>query len=206
MREMAQLGLRSAFTAGPTRSPTRSRSTRTRRTARTIAEYANRFWRVLVQADRVFDEFPGALHRQVQPGALLLGRAGSRRHALLRTARPPSIPAAFRTCPTGSRARRTRTRSAAAASGRAAGRFPTPRSTPTPIRSRPASPTARGRSRAEAFYSNDLREFILPYDAVREAASPDATLLAFLQSTYEAAASRAQWDRAALERDLASKR
>jgi hypothetical protein len=52
---------------------------------------------------------------------------------------------------------------------------------------------------AAAFYSRDLHEFILPYDAVRDAADPDATLLAFLQSTYEAAAELGKWDRAALE-------
>ncbi|MDB5859598.1 MAG: hypothetical protein JWQ76_3287 [Ramlibacter sp.] len=50
-----------------------------------------------------------------------------------------------------------------------------------------------------AFYSQEMREFILPYDVVREADDPDATLLAFLQSTYEAAAELAHWDRAALE-------
>jgi hypothetical protein len=51
-----------------------------------------------------------------------------------------------------------------------------------------------------AFYSNDLREFILPYSRVRESSSPDDTLLEFLQSTYEAAADLAKWDRPALER------
>lgn len=50
-----------------------------------------------------------------------------------------------------------------------------------------------------ARYDAQLREFILPYEAVRTAADPDATLLAFLQSTYEAAATLAGWDRAALE-------
>jgi hypothetical protein len=53
-----------------------------------------------------------------------------------------------------------------------------------------------------AFYSPELREFLLPYDAVRSASDPDATLLAFLQSTYEAAAGNGNWDRAALERPL----
>ncbi len=53
---------------------------------------------------------------------------------------------------------------------------------------------------AEAFYSNDLHEFVLPYEAVRKSASPDDTLMAFLQSTYEAGADLAKWDRAALER------
>jgi hypothetical protein len=51
-----------------------------------------------------------------------------------------------------------------------------------------------------AFYSTDLREFILPYDVVRQSESPDRTLLDFLQTTYEAAASLARWDRNALER------
>jgi hypothetical protein len=50
-----------------------------------------------------------------------------------------------------------------------------------------------------AFFSHDLKEFILPYDVVRSAEHPDATLLNFLQSTYDAAASAAGWDRAALE-------
>jgi hypothetical protein len=54
---------------------------------------------------------------------------------------------------------------------------------------------------AAGAYNQALREFILPYDAVRQAADPDAALLAFLQSTYAAAARCAQWDRAALERD-----
>ena len=52
---------------------------------------------------------------------------------------------------------------------------------------------------AAARYDTDLGEFVLPYRAVRTAADPDAMLLGFLQSTYEAAAERADWDRAALE-------
>jgi Family of unknown function (DUF5996) len=51
-----------------------------------------------------------------------------------------------------------------------------------------------------ASYDPALGEFILPYEAVRTAADPDAVLLSFLQSTYEAAAELASWDRAALER------
>jgi hypothetical protein len=51
-----------------------------------------------------------------------------------------------------------------------------------------------------AFYNKDLGEFILPYDAVRQAAAPAELLLDFLHSTYAAAADLAQWDRAALER------
>jgi hypothetical protein len=50
------------------------------------------------------------------------------------------------------------------------------------------------------FYDKDLGQFLLPYEAVRQAASPDEDLLMFLQSTYEAAANLGRWDRAALER------
>jgi hypothetical protein len=53
---------------------------------------------------------------------------------------------------------------------------------------------------AGAFYSRELHEFILPYDAVRQSSTPDDDLLAFAQSTYDAAAVNARWDRAALER------
>jgi len=52
---------------------------------------------------------------------------------------------------------------------------------------------------AGASYSATLREFVLPYEAVRTAPDPDAALLEFLQSTYVAAANAASWDRAALE-------
>jgi hypothetical protein len=53
---------------------------------------------------------------------------------------------------------------------------------------------------AEAYYHSGLREFVLPYEAVRRAERPDEVLLQFLQSTYEAGADLAGWDRSALER------
>jgi hypothetical protein len=53
---------------------------------------------------------------------------------------------------------------------------------------------------AAASYNKDLGQFILPYDAVRQAHDPDALLLGFLQETYAAAADLARWDRKALER------
>jgi len=52
-----------------------------------------------------------------------------------------------------------------------------------------------------AYYHKELREFILPYEAVRTAGEPDAVLLGFLQSTYQAEAELAGWDRSALERN-----
>jgi hypothetical protein len=53
---------------------------------------------------------------------------------------------------------------------------------------------------AGARWDDELGEFVLPYELVRAADNPDATLLAFLQATYEAAATTAGWDRRALER------
>ena len=53
---------------------------------------------------------------------------------------------------------------------------------------------------AAAIFDTELGEFLLPYEAVRSSANPDATLLLFLQSTYEAAATLADWERPRLER------
>jgi len=63
---------------------------------------------------------------------------------------------------------------------------------PAGFRSHPIEPDA-------ACFSEALGEFLLPYEAVRNAADPDAALLAFLNSTYEAAAQNGNWDRPALE-------
>jgi hypothetical protein len=65
---------------------------------------------------------------------------------------------------------------------------------PEGFRSAPVRPAA-------ARYDTTLGEFVLPYDDVRKSSSPDATLLEFLQSSYEAAADRGGWDRPALERE-----
>jgi Family of unknown function (DUF5996) len=53
---------------------------------------------------------------------------------------------------------------------------------------------------AEAFYSAPLKEFFLPYDAVRNSSDPARSVMDFFQSTYEAAANLGNWDRAALEK------
>jgi len=50
-----------------------------------------------------------------------------------------------------------------------------------------------------ATYNSTFREFVLPYEEVRRASQPDAMLLEFLQSSYEAAANLGKWDRGALE-------
>ncbi|WP_280248303.1 DUF5996 family protein [Nocardia abscessus] len=53
----------------------------------------------------------------------------------------------------------------------------------------------------EAFYSTELRQFLLPYEAVRTAEAPESALLEFLDTTYTAAAALGHWDRSALEAD-----
>jgi len=63
---------------------------------------------------------------------------------------------------------------------------------PAGFADRPVDPDA-------ASYDRQLGEFVLPYAEVRKATDPDAALLSFFQSTYEAAADLAGWDRAALE-------
>lgn len=52
----------------------------------------------------------------------------------------------------------------------------------------------------EAYFDSALGEFLLPYDAVQSSNDPDGTLLSFLQSTYDAAANLAHWDREAFDR------
>jgi hypothetical protein len=68
-----------------------------------------------------------------------------------------------------------------------------------------AAPAPEGLSAAklrpeQAFYSNELSEFLMFYDDVRDAAQPEIALMDFCQSTYEAGADLAHWDRTALER------
>ena len=64
---------------------------------------------------------------------------------------------------------------------------------PTGFKHYPVAPAA-------AFYDETLGEFLLPYDTVRTASAPGELLLAFLQTTYAAAANLARWDRTGLER------
>jgi hypothetical protein len=59
---------------------------------------------------------------------------------------------------------------------------------------------AAGVRPSAAFYSRELADFILPYEAVRTAPAPDQAVLEFYQSAYDATADLARWDRAALDR------
>jgi hypothetical protein len=58
----------------------------------------------------------------------------------------------------------------------------------------------------KAFYGSDLSLFLLLYEDVRTANDPEKTLMEFCQSTYEAGANLAKWDRAALEREVAARK
>src|SRR5436305_4215362 len=161
-------------------------------------EYANRFWRVLVQSDRVFKEFRA---RFIGKCSVVHSFWGAPDLAFTRFSgrRAPEHPGGIPNLPDWV------TREAYSHEVSSCGFWPGGGAVPYPAFYSYAYPEPAGFADAPlkpeaAFYSADLREFILPYDAVRQSESPDATLLDFLQSTYEAAANLAQWDRGALER------
>ena len=160
-------------------------------------EYASRFWRVLVQADRVFQEFRARFNGKCSPVHFFWGAPDL---AVTRFSgrRAPAHPGGIPNLPDWV------TRDAYSHEVSSCGFWPGGGPIPYPAFYSYAYPPPEGFSTAPvkpdaAFYSTDLGEFILPYDAVRQSESPDATLLEFLQSTYEAAADLAGWDRDALE-------
>ncbi|SCZ67915.1 DUF5996 family protein [Thiohalomonas denitrificans] len=162
------------------------------------AQYANRFWRVLVQADRVFKVFRAAFVGKCSPVHYFWGAADL---AVTRfSGRPaPPHPGGVPHMPDWV------TREAYSAEVSSCGFWPGGGAVPYAAFYAYAYPEPNGFAAsnvrpAEAFYSTELQEFVLPYEVVRQAASPDETLLAFLQTTYEAAADPGKWDRSALER------
>jgi hypothetical protein len=166
-------------------------------------EYAHRFWRVLVQADRVFHEFRARFIGKCSPVHFFWGApdlAVSRFSG--RTAPPhpggvPNLP---------DRVAREAYSHEVSSCGFWPGGGPVPHAAfYAYIYPEPAGFADAKVKPEQAFYSRDLREFILAYDVVRESESPDETLLAFLQSTYEAAADLAKWDRRSLERERGPK-
>jgi hypothetical protein len=161
-------------------------------------EYAHRYWRALVQADRVFKVFRARFIGKCSPVHYFWGAPDL---AVTRFSgrRAPEHPGGVPNLPDRV------TREAYSHEVSSCGFWPGGGPVPHAGFYSYAYPEPDGFSNAKvapaaAFYSGDLREFILPYDAVRQAANPDETLLAFLQTTYEAAANLAKWDRAALER------
>jgi hypothetical protein len=160
-------------------------------------EAANRFWRVLVQADRVFKQFRTGFLGKVSPVHFFWG---SFDHAVTRfSGRPaPLHPGGVPNLPDRV------TREAYSHEVSSAGFWPGGGAIDYPAFYSYAYPVPEGFAAAPvrpkaAFFHQAMGEFILPYDAVRNAPAPDEVLLEFLQTTYEAAANAAGWNRAALE-------
>jgi hypothetical protein len=164
---------------------------------------ANRFWRVLVQADRVFKEFRARFRGKCSPVHFFWGAPDL---AVTRfSGRPaPAHPGGIPNLPDW--VMREAYSHEVISCGFWPGGGPVPHAAFYSYAYPEPTGFAASRIRPEgAFYSTELREFILPYDVVREALSPDETLLSFLQSTYESAATFSNWDRAALERPPADR-
>ena len=159
--------------------------------------YAERHWRVLLQVHRVFSAFRTGFIGKCSPVHFFWGSfdlavtrfSGSR--APLHPGGVPNLPD-------------TVAREAYSHAVSSAGFWPGSPGIEYPAFYSYAYPEPEGFAAApvkpaEAFYSDTLKEYVLPYDVVRTAPDPDRVLLAFLVSTYEAAAMGAKWDRAALE-------
>ncbi len=159
------------------------------------ADYAHRFWRVLLQSDRIFREFRSHFSGKVSPVHFFWGSFDlavtrfSGRSAPEHPGGVPNLPDAV-----AKEAYSQEVSSAGFWPGAGLG-YPAYYSyaypTPNNFKDAPVQPK-------EAHFHEGLGEFVLPYDVVRDAKDPDQTLLAFLQSTYEAAANSANWDQTAL--------
>jgi len=160
------------------------------------AEAVHRFWRALVQADRVFKLFRSGFLGKASPVHFFWGSFDlattrfSGRTAPRHPGGVPGLPDAV-ACEAYSHEECS------------AGFWPGNEAFPQAAFYSYAYPEPPGyRDRAMtpgAHFDTTLGEFILPYDAVRTAADPDALLLDFLSTTYAAAAAAGGWDRAALE-------
>jgi hypothetical protein len=155
-------------------------------------EYANRFWRILVQASRVFEKFRSRFIGKCSPVHFFWGSFD------LAVTRFSGRPAPER------EGADSITREAYSHEVISHGFWPGGGVVQAAFYSYTA-PAPTGLDKAsirprEAFYSQEMSEFLLMYDEIRKADSPDAALMDFLQSTYEAGASLAKWDRASLER------
>jgi hypothetical protein len=157
------------------------------------ADAAHRFWRALVQVDRVFRAFRTGFLGKCSPVHFFWGSFDlavtrfSGRPAPLHPGGIPGLPDAV-------------TREAYSHEVSSVGFWPGNEAYPHPAFFSYAYPTPAGFAQAaveprEAEWSDTLGEWLLPYDAVRAAADPDAHLLAFLSTTFRAAADLADWDR-----------
>jgi hypothetical protein len=162
-------------------------------------EYVNRYWRILVQTERVFERFRARFVGKSSPVHYFWGSADlavtrfSGREAPPHPGGVPYLPDWV--------AREAYSHEVSSAGFWAGGE-----QHPHAIFYSYAYPEPPGFSSASvspsaAHYDNTLREFVLPYDEMRTAASPESALLDFLQNTYEAASHLGGWDRRALERN-----
>jgi Family of unknown function (DUF5996) len=157
----------------------------------------NRFWRALVQVDRVLKDFRTGFVGKVSPVHLFWGSfdlAVTRFSGRTAPRHPGGIPALPDAV----------TREAYSHEVSSAGFWPGGGPVDYPAFYSYAYPAPAGFASQSvtpeaAFFHPQAGEFILPYDAVRTAADPDQVLLGFLDSTYDAAARLAHWDRPSLE-------
>jgi uncharacterized protein DUF5996 len=160
-------------------------------------EYANRFWRVLLQSTRVLTKFRSRFCGKCSPVHFFWGSFDLAVTRFSGRAAPPH-PGGIPHLPDRV------TREAYAQEVSSVGFWPGNAASPTPIFYSYAYPEpqrfAQAKVRpAEASYLAQLHEFILPYDVVRTASSPDDVLLDFAQSVYDAASTLGKWDREAVE-------
>jgi hypothetical protein len=159
-------------------------------------EYANRFWRVLLQSDRVFKEFRSDFCGKCSPVHFFWGSFDlavtrfSGRRAPKHPGGVPHLPDAV-------------AREAYSHEVSSLGFWPGNEMMPEPIFYSYAYPAPEGFPDAKvrppaAAYNAQLKEFVLGYEAVRQVAAPDQALLDFARSTYDAASTLGNWDRAAL--------
>jgi hypothetical protein len=162
------------------------------------AERVTRFWRALVQADRILRTFRSRFLGKSSPVHFFWGGFDL---AVTRFSgrRAPPHPGGVPNLPDWV------AREAYSHEVSSCGFWPGGEALPEPVFYAYAYPEPEGFKRAAigpagAEYHSTLGEFVLPYEAVRQAPSPETALLEFLQDTYEAAAGLAGWDRPALER------
>jgi hypothetical protein len=165
-------------------------------------EQANRFWRLLLQAERVLRQFRSGFIGKCSPVHLFWGGLDL---AVTRFsgAEAPPHPGGIPNCPDWV------SLEAYSHEVISCGFWPGNDAMPYPLFYAYAYPEPAGLKTASvrpanAFYDAGFGEFILPYEEVRMAPSPDEMLLEFLQSTYDAAADLGKWNRAALERGCPS--
>jgi Family of unknown function (DUF5996) len=167
------------------------------------AEYVNRFWRILLQVDRIMTRFRARFLGKVSPVHFFWGSFDmavtrfSGRAAPRLTSNSPNLGAWVMQEAYSREVSSCGFWPGNGGFGKAAFysyAYPEPPGFP----SAPMTPNA-------THYDKTLGQFILPYDAVRNATSPEDDLMQYLVSTYEAAATLGQWDRAALERDRAER-